>query len=202
MGTLQAANLMPLRYSGEKFNEELKVCAVQAHMTAQWADSNATWAEARVWWATQPKSQVPSWERDFQQYVLDALAKQPEPSLALGVDKLIASLGAGKIQEEEFRVAAEPTKPEIVAHTLSPRKRVKKRAVEALSLPHEWICSVNPRGVMHRCIDGKPLCQKKKASRQANLSKGARVYHALNEAVAVVQIENRSWCSVCSQLCA
>ena len=175
MGTLQAANLMPLRYPGEKFNEELKVCAVQAHMTAQWADSNTTWAEARVWWATQPSSRVPSWETDFQQDVLDALGKQPEPSLALGVDKLIASLGAGKIQEEEFRVAAEPSRPVTVDHTLSPRKRVKKRSAEALPLPRTWICSVSARGVMHRCVDGKPMCPKKKASRQATLSKGARI---------------------------
>ena len=31
MGTLQAANLMPLRYSGEKLNEELKVCSAGPH---------------------------------------------------------------------------------------------------------------------------------------------------------------------------
>ena len=34
-GKLNAANLMPLRYSGEKFEAELKICAIQARMTAQ-----------------------------------------------------------------------------------------------------------------------------------------------------------------------
>jgi hypothetical protein len=194
MGTLQAANLMPLRYSGEKFNEELKVCAVQARMTALWADHNATWAEARVWWATQQPDLAPSWERSFQQDLLGALSVQPEPSLALGVDKLIAALGAGKIQEEEFRVASEPSVPQAVAHASSPRRKRSAKAVEG---PCTWICSVHARGVMHRCIDGRPLCHKKKATAQANLSKGARMYTTHEEAVAVVMLENRTWCSVC-----
>ena len=78
-GTLQAASLMPLRYSGEKFNEELKVCAVQAQMTAQWAESTVSWAESKVWWADQPKDTVKAWGKAFQRDVLEALTKQPQP---------------------------------------------------------------------------------------------------------------------------
>ena len=141
-------------------------------------------------------------ETSFQQDVLAALGAQPAPELALGVDKLIASLGAGKIQEEEFRLAAEPDHPATVAHASSPQKKKRKRSAATLEHPCTWICSLSSRGVMHRCVDGKPLCHEKKASTRATLSKGARTYPTLNEAVAVAQIENRSWCSVCSQLCA
>jgi len=119
---------------------------------------------------------------------------QPEPTLALGVDKLIATLGAGTIQEEEFRLASEPSVPQAVAHAWSPRRKRSAKAVEG---PCTWICSVHARGVMHRCIDGRPLCHKKKATAQANLSKGARMYTTHEEAVAVVMLENRTWCSVC-----
>jgi hypothetical protein len=194
MGTLQASNLMPLRYSGEQFNEELKVCAVQARMTALWADRNKTWAEARVWWSTQPPELAASWERSFQQDVLGALSVQPEPILALGVDKLIASLGAGKIQEEEFRVAVEPSEPQAVAHASEPRRKRSAKAVEG---PCTWIYSAQARGVMHKCVDGRPLCHKKKATAQANLSKGARICSTHEEALAVVMLEDRTWCSVC-----
>ena len=69
-GKLNAANLMPLRYSGEKFNEELKVCAIQARMTAQWSDAVARWAESRVWWAARPADLVATWAAECQTVVL------------------------------------------------------------------------------------------------------------------------------------
>ena len=142
-GKLNAANLMPLRYSGEKFNEELKVCAIQARMTAQWSDAVASWAEFRVWWAARPSDLVATWAAEFQTAVLEALRKQPVPSMALGVEELTQEVGQARLHETDFLLANDVKPPESVGHVTCREKKTRQWADTSRV---NWLGLLGPKG--------------------------------------------------------
>ena len=197
-GALQAANLMPLRYSAEKFNEELKVCAAQAHMTAEWADASASWAESRVWWAEQPRGTVSTWEKTFQKNILEALALGLHPELAAGMEELVKDIGDAKLREPEFLLTDKPADPKQIDHFTVPKK---KRTREQSQVADGWICAERPNGVMHRCGEGKPLCHKKKSRDKAVFLGKPKVFDTYDAALAMVILDNRDWCSACAADC-
>ena len=202
-GKLNAANLMPLRYSGEKFNEELKVCAIQARMTAQWSDAVASWAESRVWWAARPSDLVATWAAEFQTVVLEALREQPVPSMALGIEELTREVGEAKLHETEFMLANDIKPPVGVEHVTCKVNKEKKASHVVKPIPVEttgWICSARKGSAVHRNCGGMPACQKKQSLARAHFKGGTQLVHTIEEAEALAAMNMGRVCRICAAM--
>ena len=199
-GKLNAANLMPLRYSGEKFNEELKVCAIQARMTAQWSDAVASWAESRVWWAARPSDLVATWAAEFQTVVLEALRKQPVPSMAMGIEELTREVGQAKLHEAEFMLANDITPPEAVRHVTCKEKKSRQSGKQIPVEATGWVCSARKGSAVHRNCGGVPACQKKQKLAKAHFKGGTQMVRTMEEAEALAAMNMGHVCRICAAM--
>ena len=200
-GRLKADNLMPLRYSGEKFNMELKVGAAQARMTAAWADECLTWAQARVWWTNQPSGLVREWESEYLRNLQQDMADGMEPCQALGLDALLVAVGEAKLKDKEFKLAALPAPIQSVQHFTVKTDVQAKKARTGPQVPASagWIMSTKLGGVLHCRVGAAPLCGWKKPAKQY-FRAGFSVAETEMQAIAMMQLQQGSMCKSCARM--